>query len=122
MVESWIKIAAAKAQENGTLMTSQQYEDWSMRRRLTPGDAAVFIGDAREERLVSGDVAHRPTGQHGHIVSAVKDNDPRGELITFLPDDPIDVVMLDGSAKQSIVPLIVRQHTRDWLDLERVPT
>ena len=116
IAEAWIAKNIEYAKKSNRFLSPQQYSDWRIGRRLVAGDRARFIGETRDEKLSAGIVVTRPNGQIGVIVNVEEERGSR--LLTFHPDDAVEPV---GGGEKQTVQLVVREHTADWLALERIP-
>lgn len=119
MIDNWVKFVTQKAEDEGRLMTTQQYSDWSMCRRLTAGDRVRYIGPDREEVSLDGGRSLRPNGQIGIVADVSPQED--GAILTIYPTEPVMVALRNGKVEEKIVNLQVKVGTRAWLALERIP-
>jgi hypothetical protein len=116
--ERWVQKRIDAAKKQSRLMTDQQLADWRMTRKLCEGDRARFIGPTRNEITQAQLIVPRPTGQEGIITRVRETRDAR--IITFHPMEAVQPVEAP-TAERQFVDLQVREHTKGWLDLERIP-
>lgn len=115
LIEQWLSKLIDKARKASRLMTDQQLADWRIGRKLMPGDRAKYIGPTRKETTQAGIVVERANGQEG-IITSVQEGKAR--IITFHPMEAVAPETV-GHDKQ-FVDLQVREHTKGWLDIERI--
>jgi hypothetical protein len=113
--ERWVGFILDNAKHRHRLMTSRQYDDWVMGRKLCPGDHARYIGPDREEAAQNGAMVPRPYGQVG-LITQVKETE-EGRTIYFTPHEAVEPV---GGGEKVYVTLQVTEHTPGWLYLERL--
>jgi hypothetical protein len=113
--EAWIVSLVEKARLSSHLMTETQYTDWTMGRRLAPGDRCKYIGPTRTED-VDGRKYMRKHGQEGSIIRLEAGKD--GNILVFSP--AFSVPPVEGNGEPMYVSLVVRENTAGWLQLERI--
>ena len=119
MAEKWAQSLIETTRKQGRLMTDRQLADWATTRSLKPGDVCRYLGPTREEVIESIPcIVPRPQFQEG-VISRVE-TDKMGKLFTFSPRDPVEPVGTSEPIPPQRIELVVREHTRGWLMLERI--